>query len=352
MSEYFEEKYADCANIKKRMQFSRRGENVCAAPVVSVIIPAYNISRMIAATLASVFAQTFRAFEVVVVNDGSPDTIELVKALAPFFDQIVYAEQINAGASTARNLAICLSRGNLLAFLDGDDLWMPEFLASQIEFLEQNNLDMVYCDADLFGETVKPGETFMRNSPSSGAVTPGKLISGKCNVITSGTILRREKLAESEMFDTSLKRMQDFDLWFRLAKLGAKIGYQKKILVKYRVSNTSLSGTNVERARRNISALKVIRDKYKLNAEEKLTWTGQMILSEAEYELEQGKFSLTQKDYSQAQKHFKTANRYFRNPKISAITFFLQIAPGMTLSLFKKLRPSEYSFIAAPPERR
>ena len=148
------------------------------------------------------------------------------------------------------------------------------------------------------------------------------------------------------MFDTQLPRMQDFDLWYRLAKNGAKIGYQTGVLVRYRVRAGSLSGNNVERSSRNIRALNVIREKYGLSDGERRVWDKQMLVYEAEYELEQGKFSLTKGDFAEAQAHIAKANKYFRKPKLFLLMTLLKISPKLTLRLFKKFRPAEYSFIA------
>ncbi len=346
MKVYSEEKYADCPQISLRAKKLRIGKQVIKTPKVSVVIPAFNIAPFIKETLDSVFAQTYNNFEVVVINDGSNDTKELETALSPYFDRIIYAEQENLGASRARNSAICLARGELLAFLDGDDIWLPDFLLSQVEFLEKNNFDMVYCDAQLFGEPLFEGERYTKTSPSKGAVTTASLISAQCNVITSGTMLKKDWVVRVDMFDTELPRMQDYDLWYRLAKNGARIGYQTAVLVKYRVRLNSLSGTNVERSHRNIRALKVIRNKYGLNEREQTVWDNQMLVYEAEYELEQGKFSLTKGDFAEAQVHIAKANKYFRKPKLFVLMTLLKISPKLTLRLFKTFRPAEYTFIA------
>jgi len=346
MKAYAEEKYADCASILKRIKNLRTGRQVVETPRVSVIIPAFNIASFVRETLDSVFAQVYNNFELILVNDGSRDTAELEIALAPFFDRIVYAEQENLGASQARNTAICLSKGEYLAFLDGDDVWFPSFLLSQVEFLEKNNFDMVYCDAELFGERFFEGQRYTRTSPSDGAVTTESLLSARCNVITSGTVLKKEWIARVNMFDPTLAQMQDFDLWYRLAKNGAAIGYQTDVLVKYRVRPDSLSGSNVERSYRNIRALNVIREKYGLSDDEKRAWDNQMLVYEAEYELEQGKFSLTRGRFAEAQAHIARANKYFRKPKLFLLMILLKVAPKLALRLFKKFRPAEYSFIA------
>src|ERR1700751_944670 len=106
------------------------------APSVSVIIPSYNTAAYIAEALDSVFAQTFTDFEVIVVNDGSPDADELEAALAPFAARTQFISEGNRGASAARNAGIGVARGNYIALLDADDRWAPDFLERQVGYLE------------------------------------------------------------------------------------------------------------------------------------------------------------------------------------------------------------------------
>src|SRR3954451_475135 len=128
------------------------GKNVVADPVVSVIIPAYKAVPFIRETLESVFAQTFERFEVIVVNDGSPDTIELEAVLAPFSTRIVYLEQENRGLSGARNSGLRFARGEYIALLDADDIWEPDYLEVQLGFLERDGQAvLVYPNAKIFG---------------------------------------------------------------------------------------------------------------------------------------------------------------------------------------------------------
>ncbi|MGI8787735.1 MAG: glycosyltransferase family 2 protein [Pyrinomonadaceae bacterium] len=342
-----QEKLSDCPKITERLIERRVGNEVSpAAPKVSVIIPAYDVAAYIEETLDSIFAQTFKDYEVILVNDGSTDTEELKAALAPYIEKIIYAEQKNSGASRARNAAICLSRGELLAFLDGDDVWFPDYLDAQINFLERENLEMVYCDALLFGEPLFAGRTFMEDSPSSGAVTTASLINADCNVITSGTIIRKNLLEKSELFDTDLPRMQDFDLWVRLAQAKARIGYSRDCLIKYRVRRNSLSGTNIDRTARDIRSLEVVRKKHTLDAAELKIWENRMARCRAELELEKGKLCLAQGDFTNAKAHIAAANNFYRKPKLSAINLLMRVSPRLTLKLFRALRPSEFSFIS------
>src|SRR5260370_26379421 len=130
-----------------------------AAPQVSIIIPSYKTATMIAGCLDSIFAQTFQDFETIVVNDGSPDTPELEKVLQPYLDRIVYIKQANKGAAGARKTAITRTRGEVLAFLDSDDSWMPNHLEAQMKQFETDPpLPLVYSNACPIRHPTRPLE--------------------------------------------------------------------------------------------------------------------------------------------------------------------------------------------------
>ena len=95
---------------------------------VSVVIPCYNVSRWIRETLESVFAHSFTGFDVILVNDGSPDTREFHAAVEPFRDRLTVVDQPNKGPAGARNTGIRLAKGDFIAFLDGDDIWDSDYL--------------------------------------------------------------------------------------------------------------------------------------------------------------------------------------------------------------------------------
>jgi glycosyltransferase involved in cell wall biosynthesis len=318
---------------------------VIESPRVSIVIPAYNVGDFIADTLASVLAQTFTSYEIILVNDGSPDTEKLENAIAPFLQNIIYIKQKNAGAAVARNTAIESASGEILAFLDGDDVWLPEYLAAQIECLEKNKYEMAYADAAFFGDSYYKQETFMQQTPSTGEVTPESLLSGNCNVITSGTVCLRKVIVENGFFDPNSDRAEDFDMWFRLAKNGVRIGYQQKVLLKYRVRLSGLTGSNLKRTERTIKALELVRAKNTLSERELQVWRSRVDLSLAELELEKGKSCLVEGKYAQARRHFQTANEYQQKLKLDAIILMLGIYPKLVLKLFKKFRAGETSFI-------
>ena len=316
-------------------------------PQVSVIIPAYNCSKFIRETLDSVFSQTFTNFETIFVNDGSSDTEELEEILVRYFDSLVYIKQENCGTAAARNTAIKNARGEFLAFLDADDVWLPEYLASQIEAITEKNCDMIYADAFLFGDLVGKNKRFMEECPSNGKVTPRSLISGECNVINSGTVARREIILRAGMFDESLPRigMEDFDLWFRLARLGARIEYQKKVLLKYRLHEMSLSGNSLQRAERDVTALKLIRTKYELSADEKETLNNQLKCVSAALEIERGRYNLVEENFDLARENLRSANEHYKKIKYTAFVWLLAVTPKLLLRLFTKARPVKVQFI-------
>ncbi len=332
--------------IKEILQ-PKVGAKVNKTPRVSVVVPAYNAHEFIDETLDSVLAQTFADYEIIVVNDGSPDSEKLEKVLENYYENIVYIKQENGGTARARNAAIKAARGSLLAFLDADDVWLPEYLSAQIKTLDAKNSDFIYADARMFGAVKNARETFMKKSPSRGTVKTESLIEGVCSVITSGTIAKREKVVACGMFDEDLPRigMEDFDLWFRLLKSGARADYQRRVLLKYRVSPNSLSGSNVARARRAIVALDTLERKHELNEREKSAMAKRRQSAQAELELETGKFNLAAQNYEQASDNFRRANRYYRSLKLKIVIEVLRTKPELVLGLFKKFRPIDFSFV-------
>lgn len=326
----------------------RVGVKIDVAPLDSVVIPAYNCAEFIADALDSALAQTFKNYEILLVNDGSPDTEKLETVLENYFDKIIYIRQKNGGTAVARNTAIENARGEFLAFLDGDDVWLPEYLEAQLKAIAAKNCDLIYADAKLFGNLRDKSETYMVKSPSSGAVTTESLLSGQCNVITSGTVVRRAKVLAVGKFNAELPQIvsEDFDLWFQLAKSGACLDYQKRVLLKYRVSQTGLSGSNVKRAERSVAVFKSVEKKYELTAAEKEKLQTHLDFALAELEIEKGKYNLLQKNFVEASANFREANKYYRKLKFSAFASLLKVKPELALKLFKRMRPAEVAFIS------
>jgi len=330
----------------ERYYKKRVGSNIFGTtPKVSVVIPAYNSADTIEEALKSVLAQKFREHEIIVVNDGSPDTEKFERAIRAHLEDIIYIRQRNSGAGPARNLAIEHARGEFIAFLDADDVWLPDLLASQYVFMQRHAYDMVYCDAQMFGLNSAYLRTFMQDAPSDGEANFNSILDLRCNVITSGTLARRSKIVAVGMFETDRVRAHDFHLWLRMAKAGAKIGYQKKVLLKYRVGTGGISGDSISRVEREIAAFERVRQTIDLDAEQQQIVTRRIAGLEADLAVEQGKSFLLSGDYREAAVAFRVANRHRRSIKLAAISWLARIAPRALVKHYKQKRSAEISLV-------
>jgi glycosyltransferase involved in cell wall biosynthesis len=214
------------------------------SPTVSVIVPAYRVTAYIAETLASVLAQTFGDHEIVVVNDGCPDGERLRAVLAPLRTRIRYLEHAaSGGPSKARNTALASARGELVAFLDGDDLWQPGFLEAQVALLAaQPDAVLVWADSQPFGDGVASAPTLMTSEPPAEPCDLSALLTGRCVVFTSTTVARRQAVMDAGGFDESLHRCEDFDLWLRVATRGRLVA-NRAVLGRRRLHPTSQSAS-------------------------------------------------------------------------------------------------------------
>ncbi len=335
-------------NLAQNKENSTRiGRNVIATPKVSVIIPAYKIAEYVAETLDSAFAQTYQNFEIIVINDGSPDTLEFEKVLEPYLEKIVYLKQPNIGAGAARNFGIETARGEFIAFLDGDDIWFPEFLESQLTLLESDNYDLVYADALLFGGSPYDGKNFMEDAPSEGEANFDSLLDVRCNVITSGTVARKKNIVDVGMFEVEKVRAHDFVLWLRIAKNGGRFGYQRKILLKYRVRVDSLTGDSVQRLQREIDVYERITRLIELNESQQKIVKKHQVRLNAEIEIERGKSHLLKKEFVAARQSFEKGNLYRNSNKLRLIIFLTRIAPNLLLKYYQSQRSDEIAFIPA-----
>jgi GT2 family glycosyltransferase len=297
-------------------------------PTVSVVIPAYNCANHLGETLASVFAQTLPAHEVIVVNDGSPDTEELERVIEPHRDRIVYIKQDNRGPSAARNAAIGRAQGEYVAFLDSDDVWLPEYLQEQMRALGSDpTLDLIYSDALLFGDAPLAGRTFMQTAPTRGPVTIEGLLLYRCSVITTCVVARRQALIDAGLFDESLRRVEDFDLWVRMAHEGARLGYQARVLARHRVHASSLAADVVIMIESRNRVLRKIATLPSLSLDLQATARAQLANSQAELALEQGKRHLVAGDYDAAVHSFQKANSTYGRLTLSLEIGLLRIVP-------------------------
>lgn len=193
-------------------------------PLVSVIIPVHNGGRHLLATLESVFAQTYRAFEVIVVDDGSVDDSGVI---AQSFSDVRYIRQTNQGVAAARNNGIAAARGEFFAFLDQDDLWTPDKLKLQIGYL-LNNPEVGY--------TLTQQRFFL----DPGAVLPAWFRKELFDSVHTGWVLgtlvvRRNVFEKVGNFVTGYSAANDSDWFFRAKAAGILMAVVPELLLLKRV---------------------------------------------------------------------------------------------------------------------
>ena len=217
--------------------------------MVSIITPAYNGEEYIAETINSVLAQTYTNWEMLIIDDCSTDrTIEVVKG---FGDSRIHFIQnsTNSGAAIARNKALAEAKGKWIAFLDSDDLWYPEKLEKQIEFMKQNNYNFTYTEYLVMDE--RDGTRAIK---MSGPKRITKKDMYNCNWIGCLTVMyNREVVGTLKIPD--LKKRNDYALWLKAIHSSDCYLYPH-VLAKYRKHANSIS---------NVSKLSLLYHHYLLH---------------------------------------------------------------------------------------
>ncbi len=226
---------------------ARRG-----APLVSVVIPMYNAAAYLQDCLDSVLAQTYKNFEVIAVDDGSPDNCaEIISACQD--PRVKLVQQRNRGLAGARNTGICRASGDYIAFLDSDDMWRPEKLEMHVAHLRANPSVGVSYSASQFmdesGELMSIGQT-----PKCEAVTAADIFCRNPVGNGSAPVIRRETLKAIEFlrpehghygamyFDESFRQSEDVECWLRIAlSTDWEFAGIDQALTLYRVNGEGLS---------------------------------------------------------------------------------------------------------------
>jgi len=207
-------------------------------PEVSIIIPVYNAEKFIKKTIESVLSQTYKDYEIIIVDDGSTDNSK--KILDEFKDKVRYFKQANSGVSSARNRAIKEAKGEYIALLDQDDLWYSEKLKKQINFIKKNpNAGMVYSDCYYIDDKDKViSRVFENQKFYCGKIFENLVIE---NFIPIPTVLiKKEVLNKTGLFVENYSHAEEYDLFLRISK-DYEVGFMNEALAGYRVHDTNLS---------------------------------------------------------------------------------------------------------------
>ncbi|MEA1987104.1 MAG: glycosyltransferase [Candidatus Marinimicrobia bacterium] len=204
---------------------------------ISVIIPVYNRASTISRAIDSVLNQSYRVFEIIVVDDGSTDkTGEILKT---YSDKIKIISQKNSGVSSARNIGILNSRGNWISLLDSDDEWLPNKLQLEVDYINKNpDMKILQTEEKWIrnGKQINPKKYHTKND---GYFFEKSL--ELCLVSPSAVIFKRELFDEIGVFDKDLPVCEDYDYWLRVG-LKYPIGLVKEFgIIKYGGHSDQLS---------------------------------------------------------------------------------------------------------------
>ena len=307
---------------------------------VAVVIPVYR-AEFLAAALESVFRQSRQPDEVIVINDGSPDQADLDRALAPWGDLVRLICQENAGAGAARNRGLNATTAEFVALLDADDEWLPTLLEEQLALFDRRpELDLVYSDGLFIGRSELAGRRYMSACPSTGEVSFERLLSQQCTILLSSVVARRAAVQAVGGFDVTLRRGQDFDLWLRMARAGARMSYQTTVLTHRRMHSHNLSGTPVDELERPLRVFERVLMTMPLTDQQRLIVQRRMDALTSSLARERGKEMLRSGDWSGARRALLDACRRDGTWKLVAALFGLHLAPHLVRQLYLSRHPA------------
>ena len=212
-------------------------------PLVSIIIPTYNAEKYIKTAINSALRQTYQNIEIIVIDDGSIDrTKNIVQSIQD--PRLNYFYQKNQGQSAARNTGIKIAKGEYIALLDADDLFLPEKIEKQVNFLETHlDCGVCYCKIYNFFDDC-PDKLFYNPVPNYSGFIFDKLL--KHSVVNPlAAVLRKEVLEKYGGFKDDWRRCDEQYLWLKLAFSKVKFCYLDEVLAYYRVNQNSLSNQAV-----------------------------------------------------------------------------------------------------------
>jgi glycosyltransferase involved in cell wall biosynthesis len=210
---------------------------------VSVVITCYKYAHFLPLALDSVLGQTHRNIEAIVVNDGSPDNTDEVMQKYVGDPRVVYIKQQNAGQAVAKNNGIARASGDIIGFLDADDIWELDKVAKQLPLFADPEVGVVYCTVEYMDENGAPLQMEVRDlmAPRRGWITAEIF---KDNLIPfCATLVRKECFAKVGVMDTAFRMGIDWDLWLRMS-VHYKFDYVDEALLRYRVGHAGQMSKN------------------------------------------------------------------------------------------------------------
>lgn len=214
-------------------------------PNVSVVVPVYCATdeheEFLREALESVAAQTYTDIELIIVDDLSPrDIMPIVEDVSGLKDISILRNIVNAGHAESRNAGIRVARGKYVAFLDHDDIWLPDKLARQVDAIDSNpDAAMVFCDMIVFGEHVNRLQIDQRIIPERPSFY-WFVTHGNYTVSASAVLIKKQVMLDIGLFDSRYSTCDDFDAWLKVL-MRTSIVHMPESLAKYRLHNLNVN---------------------------------------------------------------------------------------------------------------
>ncbi len=275
--------------------------------LVSVIVPVFNRQDYVAETIESIVKQTYKNIEIIIINDGSTDNSEkIIRTFQSQYPDIINViNQQNQGQVKARNNGLKIARGEFIAFLDSDDVWLLDKLEKQV-CLFNKKVGLVYSGVqyiDTWGNVIGEEQC---DQNIKGAVYEKLIVK---NRMTGGTVIvRNEALKKVGLFDETFEAAENWDLWIRVTQF-YEVNFVDEALLKYRKHSGNMSSNNTLM----LDATHSILEKYCLNTNIEGVAAEACEIATANYYYRVGVYQTSVGDYSTARANFKKANKFVPN---------------------------------------
>jgi glycosyltransferase involved in cell wall biosynthesis len=292
-------------------------------------MPAYNVQPYVEQALRSALGQTFGDLEVVVVDDGSTDgTADAVRRIAADDSRVRLVQQANRGLAGARNAALRVARGPLLALLDSDDAWEPAFLEQQIAMLSrQPDVDIVTGNAWCMGGG-RDGH-LARPFPDPRPTPDLAAIIGDERSVFIMSVFRRRVYNVIGPFDESMRTNEDYDFWLRAAVAGFRFARNDTPLGYYRVRLDSLSANELRMLRGILNVYTKLRPRIADRPYELAILDSQIDRFETEWLTAEARVALERADFQAARRHLNALHARRGGALLGLATVLARWAPGL-----------------------
>ena len=304
-------------------------------PTVSVIMPAFNAERYLAPSVESVLRQSFRDFELLIVDDGSSDrTVEIARGFAERDPRVRVLQQANAGPGPARNAGFRAAAGRLFAFLDSDDAWDETFLAEQVAVLEARpDIDVVVGNARNRGG-VRDGQP-SRPLRGDGRPIPLTEILADETCLFIMSVFRREVIDAIGGFDPEIFTNEEYEMWIRAALAGFSFTRHTRPLGWYACRPDSLSSNDTRMLSGILRVLAKTRPALAPGSPERSILDRQVARFETELAAAEARGSLERGDTREAARHLAALHAHRGGWLLGAAARLVELAPALGTAMYR-----------------